>query len=281
MDVFNLEWLEENYINKKPVIYHIGCANLSSDSFRMQVCLPSATIFSFDCAKFWKEENLTFSSNFDMHYSHCAVSNKVCKKKFYYRDIEFGETYRWCSTLSNNPRSPELGFNPEINFEIIDCITVNEFCKTNPSPNFIYVCAEQEEYNILSSINEQHLPDIIWLENNDYYNDDESNSKIPYETLKFTLENKNYRIEFKNKNHSLYVKNNYKITMYKDIPYNSNQWSAHEKKLQERMWIKRYNLVKGSSWPTITSINEFKNLEIWIQKECCDLGVSPDERFFI
>ncbi len=273
MTDLNLEWLEQNFKNKSAIIYNVGCAQLSDDSLRMQTCLPDSTIFSFECSDHWKLINETESKYYNLHYLHCAVSNNVGEKLFSYKKTNT-EFHAYSGTLSLDSDDGDYS-------KRVACITIDEFCKSHQRPNILHIDAEYDEYNILCGISDCNLPEIVWLENNDFYNDANSKLTVSYYDLCDFLKLRGYDLIISARHDSLFVKRGHKTTPYVHVPLNRDVWSTYEKKLQEKIWLKKYNLIKSSSWPDIASVFEFENLDQQIKQECINnYNFNVDRRFF-
>jgi len=272
MTDFNLEWLEQNFKGKHAVLFNVGCADLTDDSLRFQMCLPDATIFSFDCADCWKDQNFEKSKIYNLHYLHKAVSYENGKRKFVQGSWEYNGTLSTLQSLDKN-----INWNGEVE---VDVISLNRFCESNPYPDILHIDAESNEYNILKDILYSFLPSVIWSENREYYNDEDYNSTIPYSRLHDLMISKNYNC-YKFKNDSLFVNKEFECSEYIHKILDLKNWSPHEKIIQKRLWIMRYNLCKEESWPGITEVEEFFLLPQKIQDECVShFYLEPDSRFF-
>lgn len=267
MSDFNLEWLEENFHNKKITFYNVGCADLTNDSLRFHVTLPTAMVYSFECAEFWREQNFIKSKNYQLHYLHKAVSHCDSKVTFHTGKWEYdGTLTKQLDTIYSEHE--------------VESITINTFCKFNPRPNILHIDAEGEEFNIIRNVLPKNMPEVIWLENNEYYNDENFYPTIPYAHLYNFLTQKNYTA-IKCQYDTLFLCNNLKLTQYQPLQYSEAYWTEHEKKIQQRIWKIRYNLCKADHWPDITNIQDFSNLPQEVQDECVNnFNLLPDQRFF-
>jgi len=272
MTDFNLEWLEQNFAEKNAVIYNVGCADLTDDSLRFQVCVPHGKVFSFDCADNWKESNYNKSKNYNLHYLHKAVSFNDKKRTFVNGSMEYN------GSLSN---ITELEKHKDWAEQIeVDVISINTFCESNPPPDVLHIDAEFEEYNILKNILPQNMPSVIWIENQEYYNDEDSNMSVPYAALRDLLIQQDYAcLTFSGD--SLFTHNKSEFTKYVDITHDVDHWTEHEKKIQTAIWILRYNLCKDDSWPSVTALEDFDLLPEHIQVTCdSSFNLRPDARFY-
>ena len=272
MTDFNLEWIEKNFKGKKTVLYNVGCADLTDDALRFQMCLPDAKIFSFDCADCWKDQDFEKSKIYNLHYLHKAVSYKDCKQEFVQGSWEYNGTLSKLETLNQKKKWKSK--------TKVDVISLNTFCKSNPPPDILHIDAENNEYNILKDFLPNYHPSVIYAENSNYYNDENYNRTIPYSQLHNLMLSKNYNC-YKFKNDSLFVSKEFKCSEYIHKILDLNNWSPYEKIIQERLWMLRYNLCKDHLWPCLTKTEDFFSLPQEIQDECVScFNLGPDPRFF-
>ena len=272
MSDFNLEWLEQNFKGKSSVLYNIGCADLSDDSLRFQMCLPDAKVYSFDCADDWKDQNHEKSKIYNLHYLHKAVSFEDTTREFVQGHWEYSGTLSTLDTVNQSKKWRE-----KIQ---VDVISLNTFCQSNPLPDILHIDTEGNEYNILNNFLPNHRPGVVWAENWDYYNDKNYNMIVPYQELQNLMSDHNYKC-YKFEGDSLYVKKDSEYTSYIHKNLDTQNWSAYEKSIQKQIWLMRYNLCKEESWPGITEVEDFFSLPQEIQDECIlQFQLEPDSRFF-
>ena len=272
MTDFNPEWLEQNFKGKHAVLYNVGCADLTDDSLRFKMCLPDATIFSFECADCWKEQNFEKSKIYNLHYLHSAVSYENGKRKFVQGSWEYNGTLTNLQSLGKN-----INWGNEVE---VDVISLTKFCESNPPPDILHIDTEGNEYNIVKDILSSFLPSVIWLENWKYYNDENYNQTIPYSQLHDLIISKNY-YGYNFLSDSLFVNKELKCSEYIHKLLDRDNWSPYEKVIQDRLWILRYYLCKDESWPALTKAEQFFSLPQEIQDECVScFNLEPDQRFF-
>jgi len=277
MTDFNLEWLEENFSNRHVIIYNIGCADLTDDSLRFKTTLPNSTVYSFECAECWKIQNYGKSKNYNLPYFHKAVSYFDGKIKF--AEIESKHpNYSGTATKHRGLEKMSVVVNKTTE---VDAISLNEICKSIPPPDILHIDAEREEYNILRNVSSKYMPDVIWLENNKYYNNENFEPCVSYSTLKDLLVKKGY-IAKPFKLDSLFIKKNSCYSEYLHRTHNIEQWTEHERKIQEKIWLLRYDLCKDYDWPILLTVEDFFSLPLNIQRELkVQFDLEPDRRFFL
>jgi FkbM family methyltransferase len=271
MSDLNLQWLEENFSHKPVAFFNIGCADITDDTFRFTVALPKATVYSFECSNNWKQSNIDKSKVFGFHYCHKAVSYYDGQGIFYSGapSIDFFWQYRG-RLIDPQVQKDQRPWQQET----VDVITLNTFCTDhNIKPDFLHIDTEGEEYNILKNLDEKFYPDAIWLEYWKRYHDD-VNKRVDFQTLHQLLIDRNYKKIYQ-KSDVLYVKNDCNLSTYTEyqhyMPDNIVPISDHEKIIQQRIWIKRYNVIKDSSWPNIDNPREFFDLPMHVQDECREI----------
>lgn len=253
MTCINLEWVENNFANKNIVIYDIGVGDLSDQSLRFKFTVPYATVYSFECSEKWREHNYKASQQYGLNYIHKAVSYQDGIQTFTEGITDYSGTLTEIKSLD---------YDRIQDSHIVDVITIDTFCQTNPPPDLLHVCAEKEEYNIIRAISPQYLPSVMWFSKHEHYNDENYIRCIPFSTLKDLVEQNDYHVtEFEHD--FLCVKNHLTLTEYKYTGPYAGYWSDHEKKIQEKIWLFRYNLVKSdgnNTWPELYKLQDWFDL---------------------
>lgn len=274
MSDINLEWLEENFGNEKLTFFNIGCADITDDTLRFQMALRRAQIYSFDCADFWKDNNINRSLLFNLHYLHSAVSffdgdgrflNGTCNSSDTKDRIQVwnytGKLTDACTNSSNECDTP--------------VISINTFCDQNcVKPDFFHIDTEGEEYNILKFLRPDLFPLGIWIENWNFYRDGYCNS-VPFATLDAMMHSRSYIKVYAGPGDTLYLLDHVTTTPYREykhspkIPWDQSvSLSSHERTIQQRIWLRRYALCKDDNWPELKSPSEFFFLPDTIKQQC-------------
>jgi FkbM family methyltransferase len=269
MSDLNLCWLQENFLDDPMILFNIGCADITDDTFRFSVALPNARVHSFECSDIWKESNLQKSLQFGFDYHHKAVSYYDGTATFYC-DQPHNDFWQYRGRLIDPALQNDQG---PWGKETVEVISLNRFCRgNNLRPNFLHIDVEGEEYNILKNLDEELFPEAIWLEYWHRYHDGIGGT-VDFEVLDSFLQHRGYRNLFQ-KNDVLYVKNTMAVT-----PYNEYQhYTAHnlpissaEKIIQKKIWIARYSICKDQSWPDLDDPADFFHLPSRIQNECATM----------
>lgn len=259
MSELNLEWLNKNFNYSDSIFIEIGCADIGSDTLRFKVAIPNAKIYAFDAANIWKDKNLKTANLFELNYIHKAVSYYDGTANFYAGDYTANDYWEYRGRLIDPKIQKDIR---NWHKEVTGVISLNTFCKQNNIiPSFLHIDTEGEEYNILKNLEEAFWPQAIWLEHWDHYHSNKDEF-VDFNTLNELLLKRNYR-QLYIKHDVLYVKNTYKVSNY--VEYNSS--CDFEKEIINNIWLIKYNLIKGDSWPIINHINEYKSLPDNIIKE--------------
>jgi len=256
MSDFNISWLKENFPDTSIVIFDIGCADLS-DSIRFRRYLPHSQIYSFECSPIWQLDNQKLSSEYQINYFNLAVSD------------ETGESHFWpCRFQSNNDVDRYAGSmipesNPNKIWEspvIVKTISFNEFCQTNQViPDFIHIDVEGMEPRILSSIDNKFLPKIIWAEN--------VRDQTQRKNLQDTMFSRGFDF-FDDGYDTLYWQKGSLLSRYQPIRWDEDPFI--DLPLAEKEFLDAYRFCKNTSWPEISSFDEFLSLSEDIKKQCFD-----------
>ena len=280
MSDINLQWLQENIKQDNPVIFNIGCADITDDSLRFQVAFSNATVYSFECSSIWKESNLVKSKLFDLPYLHQAVSDTdgfefftECNQPDMFWEYSGTLTSAHCLDDTQKWGSRYL----------VPTITLNTFCKEhNLIPDVLHIDAEREEYNILKNLKTLYQPKILWIEYNHEYNDNSSKNLISFAKVNQMIESQGYVQFYHDKFDVLYVKKELEVTAYQSYRHYTVHdvgITDHEKQIQSAIWLKRYQLCKDSLWPQLKSPKEFFSLPDAIRQECeTKFNLLPDQR---
>lgn len=283
MSDINLEWLQQNLKKNNPIIFNIGCADISDDSLRFQIAFPTANIYSFECSNYWKESNIKKSKIYNLPYIHKAVSDSDGVKLFSDGVNTNQSSDSWQYRGSFTPESHKnknLVWGTKYN---VPTISLNTFCKNhNIVPDFLHIDAEREEYNILKNLDLKYQPSIIWMEHSPKYNNGSAGELILFDTVDQMILNQGYIQCFYDGNDVLYVKKDCSFTKYKQYKHYSVhnvKITEHEKQIQSCIWLKRYQMCKDASWPELISPNEFFYLSDNIKHECrTRFLLTPDDR---
>ena len=253
MSRLNLEWVENNFRNKNSVIYDIGCGDVSDQSLRLKFTLPDATVYSFECSRKWQAYNHQAAKNYGLNYIHKAVSYQDGKKTFTEGFTDYSGTLTDIKSLDHDRVQDS---------HTVETISINTFCQTHPAPDLLQIITEKDEYNIIKSISKSILPSVIWLANTKFYNDENYIRCIPFSALKEYLEQNNYHVT-ELEYDILCVKKHLQLTEYQHIEQRHTHWTDHEKKIQEKIWLLRYNIVKSDghdTWPELYKLQDWFDL---------------------
>lgn len=71
------------------------------------------------------------------------------------------------------------------------------------------------------------------------------------------------------------------VDLYQDFVEFSNVCAQLKKQAQHDLWVSKYRLIKGESWPDLSHSDEFQQLPQWIKDECMrDFNFSGTTKFF-
>lgn len=294
MSTLNLEWLKQNFSNKNFILFNIGCADIADDTFRFQTAIPNSIIYSFECSPFWRESNIQKSKEFGFNYVHKAVSYFDGVANFYpgkfdkfkspkHNEQEFfisptnndetPGTWAYRGTLTDPLLNNNLSYKAWESSEQIETISLNTFCKNSKIiPDFLHMDVEREEYNIIFNLDKLYWPKAVWLEKNPEYRF-LNNLTVSLSDLKKLFEDRNYKLIYEGED-LLFVRKDYSVTDYFEIQSLFKdgkvirELTDTEKKIQQNMWLYRYNTIKDPSWPILTQPRDFFLLPSHIQIEC-------------
>lgn len=265
MSDFNIAWFVENFGDRKLTIFDIGCADLS-DSIRFRRYLPNSTIYAFECAERWQQGNKDLCAQYDINYQNIAVSDHSGTQIFWptlktdnAMDVYAGTL---CDINEGYPKQRKV-FDTGV---LVKTSSINDFCRLHSViPDFIHIDAEGMELRILQSIDFKFEPWLIWAEN--HWKD-----KIRRELVKI-MQSKGYN-SYNDGFDTLFLKKNTKCSTYQSIRFEKDQYI--DLKLCEKEFLQVYHDYKDPTWPTINDVNDFANLDNFIQQECLqNIWVDP------
>lgn len=164
MSNINLNWLTNNISNPSPIIFDIGAADLT-DSITFKNIMPSAELYAFECAEYWKPQNLLRSEQHNINYFHMAISDVSGFDTFYPSETLKDQKWPWSGSTCKPTH--HLLTNDWVwgDQYTVPCITLNDFCETNNIiPDFIHIDAQGAEYKIFKHLKKEYKPRIIWSE---------------------------------------------------------------------------------------------------------------------
>jgi FkbM family methyltransferase len=249
MSTLNLQWLAENFSNQQVVIFDIGCADMC-DTVRIRQILPYAKIHAFECEERWNEMNCSTARQHNIIYHHLAMSSSSGQELFRPSLTFSGEPWGYSGNLSdveNTTNSDILVWGDPY---FVKATTLNDFCiEHNLVPNFIHIDTEGAEYKIFANLNTNIRPNAIWSEITEYRDNKFDQLLYSYGYLKV----------FTNGTDALYTHNDSNLSVY---------YSLTLEQETELEWLKQYNVIRGSNWPDLETVNDFYLLPRYIQNEC-------------
>lgn len=263
MSDFNIAWLKENLSDENLKIFDIGCADLS-DSIRFRRYFPSSKIYSFECAPIWQDNNQILCKNYNIEYFEYAISNKSGHEIFYPTVVRATDDMsRYAGTL--RPDLCDNLYYRDVIFQdpiIVKTITINDFCKhMNVIPDFLHVDAEGMDLVILSNLDLEFLPKLMWAE-----------VDILDNQLHTEIKNKGFR-SYNYGFDMLFVREDVSVTEYRPISW-EDPWV--DLPLIEKEFLDAYRGLKDRAWPDITTFGQFLEINNDIKKECFEnLYIDP------
>lgn len=261
MSDINLKWLYDHFKNRASLtIFDIG-ANQCGDSVRFKRTFPFAEVHSFECSNLLYDNNIKLAQEFDLIYNHVAVDASDGTALFYpslYRnDLPWMDSGTLQQTNLKLEQLQDLTFGEPYE---VKTLCINTYCKKiDAVPNFIHIDAEGKEPDILESIYDEYLPDLIWSERPLGHKKD---------VLDNILEKKQYCVKYRDTHDILYAKNGYHVEDYVPFLYEYGVTPDFDREILLNLWIQDYNTIKDPSWPEITSVEDFDNLPDDIKTEC-------------
>jgi FkbM family methyltransferase len=163
MSDLNIDFLVNNFYDKKINFFNIGCSNLG-DTIDFKNYLPNAKFYAFECNEKFRESNTSTAIKHGINYFHYALSDTEGKILFYPSDTLNGQK-DWNISSSTLKPIPTEHFNLTYGEPyFVESIMLDKFCnENNISPDFIHIDAEGAEYKILSKLGD-YRPYCIWSE---------------------------------------------------------------------------------------------------------------------
>jgi FkbM family methyltransferase len=163
MSELNLNWVKENFTEKKAVIFDIGCASMC-DTIAIKLLLPDSTCYAFECNKEWQNTNCNNAVERGIYYFHCAFTDIDGYTMFYPSDKNKGENWPYsgstCQPLNTLPHKHLTWADPYTVFTT----KFDTFCnRFNVSPSFVHIDVQGAEYKVLSHLG-KYRPLAIWTE---------------------------------------------------------------------------------------------------------------------
>lgn len=210
MSNLNLTWLTNNLKNDA-IIFDIGAADLY-DTRRIKECLPSATIYAFECANTWEKQNKQVADAHGINYYHMAMSDTVGTLTFYPSVVLDGQEWPWSGSVCE-PGSNLLNERWKWGSDYtVTSSTLETFCAThNLTPDFIHIDVQGAEYKVFSAIGNLR-PQIIWTEISEFHM---YKTGTTYEEFHAKMKSLGYIENFKDNCDALYTLNEYVVTDYK------------------------------------------------------------------
>jgi FkbM family methyltransferase len=209
MSDINSQWLVDNFADRNIVIYDIGCAAVFGDSQSFKLLFPNAEVYAFECSQHWKEQNTLYASENGIHYHHIAIADHCYGVTFYPSATNRGREWPWSGSIY----APNINlFNGGLTFGeayTVPSITLNEFCKEHPVPNFIHIDAQGAEYSIFKDM--EICPEVIWAEISAFQLYD---TNVTYEQFNDMMLSKGYIQKYRDHTDALYVHNDTNFTDY-------------------------------------------------------------------
>ena len=213
MSDLNINWVLENFGDKKMNVFDIGCAHVDGDAAMFKKLLPSATVYAFECAEVWKEHNIKAAELRGINYFHMALSDKNDTITFHPSASYNGEQWPYSGSICE----PKLTVLPSGTFVwgepyIVESIKLATFCDThNVTPDIIHIDVQGAEYKVLSNLG-NYRPWAIWAEVNEFENCYETN--ITHAAFIELLNSLGYTKIYSNNVDELYVLNTLSLTPY-------------------------------------------------------------------
>ena len=168
MSDINLQWLVDNFSNKKSVIFDVGCADVNGDSTVFKKLIPDSEVYAFECSQTWKEHNEYHAKNNGIHYFHVAMSDNTDGVTFYPSDKNNEQDWPWSgSTCKPGKYLDSVGLKFAEPYTV-PSVTLNQFCREHEVfPDFIHIDAQGAEYIIFKDMTVRPL--AIWAEISEFH----------------------------------------------------------------------------------------------------------------
>lgn len=211
MSNINLNWLKNNINITHPIIFDIGCANMH-DSIMFKKHIENSSVYAFECADLWKEQNLIKAKENNINYFHTAISGNDTTAVFYPSGTLKSEFWPWSGSIFP-PAQPLL--TEEWKWKssyTVDCISLNTFCENyNIKPDFIHIDVQGAEYDIFKNLKHEYRPGIIWAEISSFQL---YHTGVSYYDFYEMMHSLGYNEIYKDTDDGLYVMNNSDCTPY-------------------------------------------------------------------
>lgn len=267
MSSVNLHWLAENFSAQDPVVFDIGCADMS-DTLRIKQTLryyksPGAKFYAFDCSQYWLDLNTQTADANDINYFHIAVSDSNGPLTFYPSEFYEDRVWPWSGSIFQPGQ-----FYKKWKFGdgyTVESMSLTSFCdREGVAPDIIHIDAQGAEYNILNNLVAK--PRCIWTEISEFQR---YNTEVSYYDFDKMLTKQGYQLLYRNAHDALYVDSQTKFTEY-DHYYHS---PTIEETILSNIWIEKYHACRGEDWPEINSSADYDSLPEWIKQECQEFGI--------
>lgn len=211
MSDINLNWLIDNFSNKHAVIYDIGCADIMTDANQFKELVSNSIVYAFECAEHWKMYNTLMADKLGIHYYHIAMAGHNDGVTFYPSEKNHEQDWPWSGSIftpDDHLVNAGLTFGETYS---VPSITLTEFCKDHPVPNFIHIDAQGAEYTIFKDM--QIRPDVIWAEISAFHLYD---TNVTYKQFDEMMKSHGYSQEYLSDQDALYILTPSNFTSYPD-----------------------------------------------------------------
>ena len=278
MSTFNLHWLAQCLGSQPTVSLHLGCADITNFSFRLQTSCPGTTLWSFECAEIWKESNTAKSKLFNLNYVHKAVSDQDGQAVFYEgakTDSQTQDHWQYRGRM-DNPFNPDHDLNyGEESLQsrnwiknTVETVSLNTFFADQQIvPDFIYSETTGEEFNIFKTLRPEYWPTIAWINRLNRYHAG-NNTFVDLDCLENLFYSRGCVIVHREERGILFVKQGIETPVYTAFDMTTESCRQHEKIIQQKIWLQRYHVIKDSAWPDLDTVADFYKLPWRVIDEC-------------
>lgn len=160
MSYINLEFLKENFANKKIIFFDIGAADLW-DTKDFAEILPKADIYAFEPLKDYYTICTKRASEYNVKFYNYAVSD-ICGDVVFYPSVKQGNHEQLqSSSMFKKTEKNIVTYGIPYN---VKSTTIESFCdEHNISPDFIHIDVEGMEFNVFKKLG-KYRPAGIWVE---------------------------------------------------------------------------------------------------------------------
>lgn len=268
MSSVNLHWLAQNFAGQDPVIFDIGCANMS-DTLTFKKTLtyyksPKAKFYAFDCNQTWLEQNTLTARQNNIEYHQLAFSDVDGTVTFYPSEQYQDRQWPWAGSIFKPG-----AFYTKWTFGqgyTVDSSKLSTFCDAhNVVPDFIHIDVQGAEFKILDNLTVR--PKCIWTEICEFQRYE--NTQVTYYDFDKMLCKQGYKLLYRNAHDALYVDSAFSHTNY------DHHWKSEEieSTILTNIWLEKYQLCRGEEWPDVTSLDDYQHLPDWIKQECIQFGI--------